>query len=79
MTTNWMWNDDGAVWSLSLDIERQTVAWSDAIGCACSGSFAEQTFADFVANGPRYGNPPPAIVDEVQAVLQDEAALNRPY
>ena len=62
LTTDWMWNDDGEVWGLSLNLERRTVEWSDSIGCACGGSIAEQTFADFIANGPRYGRPPDAVL-----------------
>jgi hypothetical protein len=69
LTTDWMWNDDGAVWGLSLDMERGMVEWSDSIGCACSGSFAEQTFADFMTTGSRYGNPPAHVLDEVWTAL----------
>ena len=70
VTTDWLWNDDGAVWGLSLNWERGVVGWSDSIGCACSGSFAEQTFADFMATGPRYGRLPDPILDEVRAALR---------
>jgi hypothetical protein len=45
------------------------VEWADSLGCACSGAFAQQSFADFLATGPRYGRPPQAIVDEVRSSL----------
>lgn len=71
LTTDWMWRaDDGAVWGLSLNLGRQVVEWSDAIGCACSGGFAEQTFADFVEKGPRFGNPPENVVAEALETLR---------
>jgi hypothetical protein len=69
MVTDWMWNDDGAVWGLSLNLDTQRLEWSDSLGCACSGGFAEQSAADFLAHGPRYGQPPPAVVAAVRAVL----------
>jgi hypothetical protein len=71
MTTHWMWNDEGEVWGLSLNLDSQRVEWADAIGCACGGSFAEQSFADFLATGPRYGRVPQHVLDEVQATLQE--------
>jgi hypothetical protein len=70
MTTHWLWkNDEGEVWGLSLNLDTQRVEWADALGCACGGSFAEQSFADFLASGPRYGSPPQPILDEVIGTL----------
>lgn len=69
LTKDWMWNDNGEVWSIGLDLEREIIEWSDSIGCACSGGFAQQSFADFRENGPRYGQPPADVVAEIQAVL----------
>ena len=71
MTTAWMWNDNGEIWSLYLnqDADAGKLEWSDSIGCACSSSFAEQSIADFVAHGPRYGNLPADVRAEVAATL----------
>ncbi len=69
MKTDWMWNDDGQVWGLSLDPEQRSVEWADSLGCACSSGFAEQSFADFLDHGPRYGRPPQQIVDDIRASL----------
>ncbi len=74
MTTAWMWNDDGEVWGLNLNRDTGILEWSDSIGCACSGSFAEQTIADFLKHGPRYGRPPQHVLDEVQTALSHIAA-----
>lgn len=69
--TVWMWrNDDGEVWGLSLDTDRQKVEWSDSIGCACGDSFASQTFADFLARGPRYADLPADVMSQLQESLR---------
>jgi hypothetical protein len=71
LTTVWMWKDDeGEVWGLTLNQDRQKVEWADSIGCACGDSFAEQTFADFLAKGPRYGNPPEDVLNEAVASVK---------
>jgi hypothetical protein len=65
-----MWrNDEGEVWGLSLGADLQKVEWSDSIGCACGDSFASQTFADFLANGPRYADLPYDVMTELQESL----------
>ena len=67
VTTSWMWkdDDDDTVWGLVLHPEERTVEWYDGIGCACDDGFQEQTFEDFLAIGPRYGNPPSDVLAEV--------------
>ena len=71
LNTAWMWKqDDGEIWGLTVDMEKQRVEWFDGIGCACGDSFAIQTAADFLAKGPRYGEPPPDVLSEIQTTLK---------
>jgi len=71
VSTSWMWkDDDGEIWGLMVNRDRQKVEWSDSVGCACGDSFAEQTFADFLAKGPRYGNPPDDVLSEAYESVQ---------
>jgi hypothetical protein len=70
LTTTWMWKDDeGEIWGLTANQEKQKLEWADSIGCACGDSFAEQDFADFITRGPRYGNPPDDVLIEVRTTL----------
>jgi hypothetical protein len=71
ITTAWMWkSDDGEVWGLTLNRSKGKVEWSDSIGCACGDSFAEQTFADFLERGARFGEPPSDVLEEVYTSLK---------
>jgi hypothetical protein len=71
LNTSWMWKqDDGEIWGLTVDTEKQRVEWFDGIGCACGDSFALQTAADFLAKGPRYGEPPPDVLGEIETTLR---------
>lgn len=71
LNTAWMWKDEeGEIWGLTLNKDKQKVEWADSIGCACGDSFAEQTFADFLAKGPRYGNPPDDVLAEAYESVQ---------
>jgi hypothetical protein len=65
IVTSWMWKQDEEIWGLNLNVKKQTLAWMDGIGCACGDSFAEQSLDDFLAQGPRFGNPPDDVVEEV--------------
>jgi hypothetical protein len=62
-----MWKDetDETVWGLVIHTDEQTVEWYDGIGCACDDGFQEQTFEDWLAKGPRYGDPPPDVEQQV--------------
>lgn len=73
-TTSWMWRDGEEVNGLQLDLDDQKLLWFDGIGCACGDSTAEQSFADFLAGGPRGFNPPEDVLSEVRAVVA--AAVN---
>jgi hypothetical protein len=65
-----MWKgDDAKVWGLSLDEDHQLVEWSDSIDCACGDSFATQSFANFLARGPRFGDPPEDVLAQVYESL----------
>lgn len=71
LTTSWMWRqDDGEIWGLTLNLEKQTLEWFDGIGCACGDSFAEQSIEDFRRRGAHYGSPPDDVLAEVRAALQ---------
>jgi hypothetical protein len=71
MTTSWMWKqEDGEVWGLTIDIEKRKLEWFDGIGCACGDSFAEQTVEDFIQRGPRYGDLPDDVLNEVRESLE---------
>lgn len=72
LTTVWMWKDasNDEVWGLTANLNKEKLEWSDSIGCACGDSFAEQTFADFLEKGPRYGEPPEDVVAEVYETLR---------
>lgn len=72
LTTVWMWKNasNDEVWALTANLNKQKLEWSDSIGCACGDSFAEQTFADFLEKGPRYGEPPEDVVAEVYETLR---------
>lgn len=65
LITSWMWKQDEEIWGLTLNVKKQVLAWMDGIGCACGDSFAEQTLTDFIEKGPRFGNPPADVVEEV--------------
>jgi hypothetical protein len=70
ITTSWMWKqEDGEIWGLTLDTDARKVEWFDGIGCACGDSFAVQSFDDFLAKGPRYGEPPDDTLGEIYASL----------
>lgn len=69
ITTVWMWQQDGEVWGLTINTDKGVIEWADGIGCACGDSFAEQTFADFLARGPRYGSPPDDVLAQVHSSL----------
>ncbi|RMG78232.1 MAG: hypothetical protein D6712_21810 [Chloroflexi bacterium] len=69
--TAWMWRDEStdAVMGVTFDEDRAVLQWYDEPGCACTGSDAEQPLADFLENGPRGGNPPPDVLEEMRAEL----------
>jgi hypothetical protein len=71
LTTAWMWKQpDEEIWGLTINKDTRKLEWFDGIGCACGDSFAEQTFADFLQKGPRYGDLPEDVMAEVQFALQ---------
>ena len=64
LTTSWMWIFDGQIRGLRIDTDRGLLQWHDNFECACvddEGSFAEQTLADYLAQGA------PAVVGELPA------------
>lgn len=69
-TTSWMWNDDGEVNGLRLDLDDRLLLWFDGIGCACGDSTAEQPFVDFLDGNLLGFNPPDDVLAEVQAVVR---------
>ncbi len=70
LTTTWMWKDDNEeIWGLTVNKDKNKLEWADSIGCACGDSFAEQEYGDFMERGPRYGNPPADVVEEVRTTL----------
>ena len=75
MNDSWMWQQNGVVWGLRLDPERSLFDWYDGVGCACSGSFATQTVADFQARGPRLGQPPADVLGEIEAAIRAMKAM----
>ena len=77
MTTSWMWKaDNGEVWGLTINTEAGQVEWADSIGCACGDSFARQSIEDFLEKGPRFGDLPADVLQEVRHSLQ--TFLNAP-
>jgi hypothetical protein len=66
-----MWKQpDDEIWGLTVNRDKGRVEWYDGIGCACGDSFAEQTFADFLQKGPRFGDLPDDVLAEVQTTLK---------
>ena len=69
--TTWLWpSGDGGVWGLWLDTDEQIVRLGDSVNCACDDHFLEQTFADFLEAGARYGGPPDDVVREARQSIE---------
>lgn len=66
--TAWMWQDvnSGGVRGVTVDVDDGMLHWFDEPGCACGGSDAVQTIADFLDKGARGGNPPADILEEIR-------------
>lgn len=70
LTTSWMWKDDHEeIWGLTINREKGLLEWADSIGCACGDSFAQQAITDFLEKGPKYGDPPQDVLDEIHISL----------
>jgi hypothetical protein len=52
------------------DFDDERIMWFEEPGCACGGNDSEQTFADFLARGPRFLVPPDDVLEELKATLQ---------
>lgn len=71
ITTSWIWpSPAGGVHGAYLDTDEQTIQWFDEPGCACSGSDALQTLAQFLSDGPGALSPPDDVLQEMRNAAQ---------
>ena len=68
-TTSWLWSAGNGVNGARIDLDKAHLEWYDDLGCACGDSEAEQTYADFRAKGPAFGNPPQDVLDEMNEAV----------
>ncbi len=49
----WMWTYDGEIRALRINLDQGVLQWHDSIECHCAddGSFAEQTFPEYLRLG----------------------------
>lgn len=75
--TAWMWqNHDGSVAGATIDLDDALIQWYASLGCACGSSDGEQSIADFLQRGPRFGNPPQDVYDEMKMALDRWLSFN---
>jgi hypothetical protein len=73
--TNWVWQDEhsGSMMGVTVDLDRKTLQWFDAPGCACGDHEDMQSIGDFLQKGSRYLNPPDDVIAEMQSELRQFA------
>jgi len=71
--SSWMWaTDNGDTNGVTVDHNLGMIYWFDAIGCACSGHTAEQTFDQYREKGaPLWGVPIDVTTQLEQIVKKD--------
>lgn len=69
----WMWEDDGEVYGLGIDLETHRLRWFVHAGCMCDhdDSYADQTPDEFRRRGAPggIGDPPADVAAEIDAAL----------
>lgn len=71
ITTSWMWRAGLGTNGVTIDPDEGILMWlDDTAGCACWDSAAEQTYAEFRADGPAFGNVPEDVLVEVWAAIE---------
>lgn len=71
MTTSWIWRHENGTQAASLNTEEQILEWYDNPGCACGDRGMNQTVADFLKKGPRWGDPPADVLAEMQQAIAE--------
>ena len=67
VTTSWVWpSPAGGVHGAYLDTDDKTIQWYDEPGCACAGSDALQSLAQFLDDGPGALTPPEDVLREMR-------------
>ena len=69
-TTSWLWSAGNGVHGVRIELNEGRLDWYDDLACACDGSTAEQTYADFRENGPAFSNPPQDVLDEMNEAIE---------
>lgn len=64
-TTSWIWRFENGTQAVSLDLERKKLVWYDNPDCGCDDNGFDQSIDNFVQKGPRYGEPPDDVLQEI--------------
>jgi hypothetical protein len=68
-TTSWLWSAGKGVNGMRINLDKQILDWYGDLACACDDSAVVQTYADFLAKGPAFGNPPEDVLEEMNDVI----------
>jgi hypothetical protein len=69
INTSWLWQAGDGINGLKINQERSLLEWYDSIGCACGDSTDTQSYAEFLAQGPKFSSIPDDVAAEVQESL----------